>query len=102
MTNIVFDASQTLIVAIVAFFIGRYLTEKIAFLDRFRIPEAVTGGLLVSVCVSLLKWWGGFTISFTSGDMAMLAFFTTIGLNARLTQLFNTLFHIMKKIRIKT
>jgi ESS family glutamate:Na+ symporter len=53
-----FNAEQTLGVAILAFFAGRHLTERISFLDRFRIPEAVTGGLLVAFAVALLRKWG--------------------------------------------
>jgi sodium--glutamate symport carrier gltS len=48
-------------------------------LDRFRIPEAVTGGLLTAVAVTALRNWGSISISFTAGDLAMLTFFSTIG-----------------------
>lgn len=87
MTEIIFDANQTLVIAIITFFLGRWMTSKINFLDRFRIPEAVTGGLLVAVGVAVLRQLGSVSISFTSGEFAMLAFFTTIGLSARLSDL---------------
>lgn len=87
MEEILLDSNQTLVVAIIAYFIGRQLTCSITFLDRFRIPEAVTGGLLVAVCITFLKLWVNIAISFTVGELAMLAFFTTIGLNARLSDL---------------
>lgn len=84
--EISFNAEQTLVVAILAFFAGRHLTERIGFLDRFRIPEAVTGGLLVAFAVTLLRKWG-VAVSFTAGDLAMLTFFTTVGLSARIRDL---------------
>lgn len=87
MTEFNLDANQTLVVAIIAYFLGRLLVKKIAFLDRFRIPEAVIGGIVVAVAVTMLRQWGSVMISFTAGDLAMLTFFTTIGLNARLSDL---------------
>lgn len=87
MTEIMLDANQTLVIAIIAYFLGRLLTNKIGVLDRFRIPEAVTGGIVVAVCVTMLRHWGSVTISFTAGELAMLTFFSTIGLNARLSDL---------------
>lgn len=87
MNELTFDTSQTLVVAIIAFFIGRFLTQNISVLDRYRIPEAVTGGLLVAVLVTCLRVFFDVAVSFTAGDLAMLTFFTTIGLNARVSDL---------------
>jgi len=87
MSEILLDANQTLVVAILAYFLGRFLTGKIGVLDRYRIPEAVTGGIVIAVVVALLRSWGSITVSFTSGELALLTFFTTIGLNARLSDL---------------
>ena len=87
MSEILLDANQTLVVAILAYFLGRFLTGKIDVLDRFRIPEAVTGGIVVAIAVTLLRSWGAITVSFTAGELALLTFFTTIGLNARLSDL---------------
>jgi len=87
MSEFLLDANQTLVVAILAYFLGRFLTGKIEVLDRFRIPEAVTGGIVVAVVVTLLRGWGSVTVTFTAGELALLTFFTTIGLNAKLTDL---------------
>ena len=87
MTQIILDADQTLVIAIIAYFLGRLLTNKIGVLDRLRIPEAVTGGIVVALGVTIIRQWGSVTISFTAGEVAMLTFFTTIGLNARLSDL---------------
>jgi hypothetical protein len=56
MREITFDSEQTLVVAIIAYFIGRWLTRNIGVLDRFRIPEAVTGGMVVAVLVAALRY----------------------------------------------
>jgi ESS family glutamate:Na+ symporter len=87
MSELILDANQTLVVAIIAYFLGRMLVTNIAVLDRFRIPEAVIGGILAAVGVAALRQWGSVVISFTSGELALLMFFTTIGLNARLSDL---------------
>jgi ESS family glutamate:Na+ symporter len=87
MSEITLDANQTLVVAIIAYFLGRMLVRKVGLLDRFRIPEAVIGGIVVAVGVTVLRQWGSVLISFTAGELAMLTFFTTIGLNARLSDL---------------
>ena len=87
MTLIKLDPTQTLVVAIIGYFIGRLLTQKIGFLDKFRIPEAVTGGIVIAVLVTLFRQVGEVTVSCTSSDVAMLTFFTTIGLSARLADL---------------
>ena len=84
MKAIPLDPTQTLVVAIIGYFVGRLLTQKIGFLDKFRIPEAVTGGIVIAIGVTMLRQWGSVTISFTASDVAMLTFFTTIGLSARL------------------
>lgn len=87
MSEIILDANQTLVVAIIAYFLGRMLVTKVGVLDRFRIPEAVIGGIVVAVGVAVLRQWGSVLISFTAGELAMLTFFTTIGLNARFSDL---------------
>lgn len=42
-----FDRLETLIVAILAFFLGRWVTRHVRWLRRSSVPEAVTGGFLV-------------------------------------------------------
>lgn len=87
MIEITLDTNQTLVIAVIAYFLGRLLVSKIGVLDRFRIPEAVIGGIVVAVAVTVLRQWGSVAISFTAGELAMLTFFATIGLNARLSDL---------------
>ena len=81
------DANQTIIVAVLGFFIGRWLTSRIALLRTFSIPEPVTGGLIIAIGQTLLRSIGGFDVDFVAGDALLLTFFATIGLNARLGDL---------------
>ncbi len=43
------DARQTVIVAILVLFLGKFLTGKVAFLREYNIPEPVSGGLIASL-----------------------------------------------------
>ena len=87
MRVITLSATDTIVVAILAYFLGRFLTAKIAVLETYRIPEAVTGGLLVALVVALIRGIGGIEIQFTTGPLALLFFFASIGLNASLRDL---------------
>ncbi len=87
MRVITLSATDTIVVAILAYFLGRFLTAKIAVLETYRIPEAVTGGLLVALVVALIRAAGGIELEFTTGPLALLFFFASIGLNASLRDL---------------
>ena len=76
---------QTLIVAILVYFLGKFINRKVAFLRNYNIPEPVTGGILGS-----LLFWGGhavwghsLTFNLVPRDILLIVFFTTIGLSAR-------------------
>jgi ESS family glutamate:Na+ symporter len=83
MRVITLDGTGTIVVAILAYVLGRFLTAKTALLETYRIPEAVTGGLLVA----LVRAVGGIELDFTTGQFALLAFFASIGLNASVRDL---------------
>ena len=55
MRVVTLDGTDTIVVAILAYFLGRFLTAKIGALETYRIPEAVTGGLLVALVVTLIR-----------------------------------------------
>lgn len=80
------DARQTLIVAILVLFLGRFLNDQIRLVREYNIPEPVTGGLLASLLVGLLYWLIDVEVSFdmANRDMLLIVFFTTIGLSSRL------------------
>jgi len=75
--------------AIVVLFIGRWLISKSRFLRDYNIPEAVVGGLLFAIFSSLVYFAFGVAIEFDLGarDFLLVYFFTTIGLNAKLSDL---------------
>ena len=70
-------------------FIGMRLNLEITFLCRFRIPEPVSGGLLVALLFSLVRLIGGPEVSFNleSRHFLLVYFFTNVGMNARLSDL---------------
>ncbi len=77
---------DVLMISVLVLFLGMFLTRKIRFLDNNHIPPAVTGGLIVSVGVALLDTLAGVKITFDLAlrDVLLLAFFSTIGLSAKL------------------
>ncbi|WP_305984207.1 sodium/glutamate symporter [Roseibium sp. MMSF_3544] len=75
--------------AILVYFLGVRLNKKIAFLRHYNIPEPVSGGLLVAFLALVVFLVLGTEIAFSlqSRDYLLFVFFTTIGLNARFTDL---------------
>lgn len=74
----------------VVFFLGAFLTRKVAFLRDYNIPEPVSGGIAVAILT-----WGWFsltgkqiTFEMEVRDYLLVLFFSTIGLNARIADLF--------------
>ncbi|MBU2970131.1 sodium/glutamate symporter [Pseudoalteromonas sp. C2R02] len=84
-----FFPRQTVIIAVLVLFLGKFLTKRINALKAFNIPEPVTGGMLASVCFSLIYVIFDFNISFSlmQRDVLLVIFFTTIGLNAKFSTL---------------
>jgi len=78
-------ARQTVLIGILAYFLGKYLTRRIGFLRDYNIPEPVTGGLVVSLLVSAAFFLVDLELVFTltTRDNLLLVFFTCIGLTSR-------------------
>jgi ESS family glutamate:Na+ symporter len=78
------DQRQTLILAIVVLFAGRWLNRAFAPLRDWNIPEPVTGGVLASLLFGVAHATLGLQVAFTMGarDVLLIVFFTTIGLSA--------------------
>lgn len=89
--DIIIEPRRVLLISIVVLWIGMILTEKVAWLNRFSIPSAVTGGLLCSVTIALLSVFADIQIAFDLQlrDMLLLIFFSTIGLSANFRLLIN-------------
>jgi len=75
--------------AILVYFLGVRLNRKIPFLQRYNIPEPVSGGLLVALLSLFVFVALGTEISFSlhSRDYLLYCFFTAIGLDARFSDL---------------
>lgn len=84
-----FDARQTLLIAVLVLFLGRYLNKKIKFLKAYNIPEPVTGGIIASICFSVFYFIFGETIKFAlqERDVLLIVFFTCVGLSAKFSTL---------------
>jgi ESS family glutamate:Na+ symporter len=83
------DTRQSILVAILVLYLGKYLTQKIQFLQSFNIPDAVSGGVLASlifaVYYAVFKSQIEFNLSIR--DAFLIIFFTTIGLSSKLKTL---------------
>ncbi len=89
MTAIQVPGLLTFTIAILVFFAGAGLNRAIPPLQRWNIPEAVTGGLLAALATLIAYRVFGVELSFTlaARDMLLLYFFTGIGLNAKFADL---------------
>ena len=83
------DAIQTVAFGGLVLLLGYALCRYIPVLGKYNLPEPVVGGLVVA----LLSWWAYsqgnalYTLDTSLQQPLMIAFFTTIGLNASLALL---------------
>ena len=83
------DAVQTVAFGGLVLLLGYALCRYIPLLSRYNLPEPVVGGLVVA----LASWWAFsqgsslYTLDTSLQQPLMIAFFTTIGLNASLSLL---------------
>ncbi len=84
-----FDARQTLLIAVLVLFLGRYLNQKIKFLKAYNIPEPVTGGIIASICFSAIYLIFDKQMQFAmqERDVLLVVFFTCVGLSAKFSTL---------------
>jgi ESS family glutamate:Na+ symporter len=89
MSIVQLDIRQTIIIAILVLYAGKYLTKQIRFLQDFNIPDAVSGGILASLffafCYGVLQTQVNFAMEIR--DAFLIIFFTIIGLSSRLESL---------------
>lgn len=83
------DVRQTIIIAILVLYLGKYLTKKIKFLQNFNIPDAVSGGILASLVFGIFYALFQLQVEFSLNirDAFLIIFFTTIGLSSKLKTL---------------
>ena len=86
MQTIEIGGADVLIVAILVWFLGTFLTDNIRFLKHYNIPAAVTGGLICSGLITLIYVVFERQINFDMQmrNLLLLLFFSTIGLTAKL------------------
>lgn len=83
------DDFLALTVGIVVYFVGMHANNRIDFLRAYNIPEPVTGGILAAI-VSLFLYLAlnlELQYELNTRDTLLVYFFTTIGLNAKLSDL---------------
>src|SRR5262249_13816320 len=79
------NAVQVLALGCLSIVAGAWLKKKLPILDRLCIPTSIVGGLLFAlVALALHDRVANFEPDTTLRDLLMIAFMTTIGLNARL------------------
>ena len=76
---------QTLIIAILVLFLGKYLNGKFNILRRYNIPSPVTGGIVASLLFGLFYLLFELNINFSTHyrDILLIIFFTAIGLSTK-------------------
>ena len=74
---------------VLVLFVGKRLNRELKPLRSYSIPEPVSGGLLVAILLTLLYLVGGPELNFNldSRDFLLVYFFTTVGMNARFSDL---------------
>lgn len=82
---------QTAAIAVISLFIGLKIKNRFEFMDKYCIPSAVVGGLVVSIILSILYKVSGIflTLDETIEDIFMIVFFTSIGFQVNLYVLRN-------------
>ncbi len=88
--EIVVPAFIAVTLGMIVFFLGAFLTRSVGFLRNYNIPEPVSGGIAVALIIWAFFWLTGRQITFDLAvrDYLLVLFFSTIGLNARIADLF--------------
>ncbi|NRB01451.1 MAG: sodium/glutamate symporter, partial [Rhodobacteraceae bacterium] len=76
-------------VGLLVYIIGVNLTARVRVLRDFNIPEPVSGGLLVALITMIIfsVWNVEIEFDLASRDYFLVLFFSTIGMNARMSYL---------------
>lgn len=87
--NLSFNLMQTVGFAIMVYYIGKFLRNKVYFFQKFCVPAPVIGGFLFAIIRFLLQIGGIATFEFDQAlqNPFMMVFFTAIGVGADLDTL---------------
>jgi len=71
------DGRQTLIIAILVLFLGKFLNKRVKFLREYNISEPVTGGVVASIVFGALYFFADteFVFSLNQRDQLLIIFF---------------------------
>ena len=83
------DNFLTLILSILVLYLGYFLKSRLSILNKYSIPVSVAGGFIFSLMAALFAGSGLIQLSFDLElrSVLLLIFFSTIGLNARVSEL---------------
>lgn len=83
------DELTTLVVGIIALFVGRWIRQSVPFLRKIDMPNAVVGAMVVAMIILFMQLFFKIDVVFGSRtkDALLLIFFTSIGLSAKLAAL---------------
>ena len=89
MDPLVLDGRTTVVIAIFAVYLGRFVNAQVAFLRTYQIPDSVTGGIVASLLLGLVYGTTGIEFDFKTAvrDAFLLIFFACIGLSTGLATL---------------
>lgn len=81
-----FTTLQTLALTALVVYFGRFLKNRIHFIDKYNLPSPVIGGFVVAGVLSLLKGYQILEVQFDKSfeEPLMIAFFASIGYSASL------------------
>ena len=84
--NIQLDMYQTLAIAVIVLMLGKFIKQKIYFMEKFCIPAPVIGGLIFAIftCIFYSTGIAEFSFDDTLKEVCMVFFFTSVGFQANL------------------
>lgn len=84
--NIQLDMYQTLAIAVVVLMLGKFIKQKVYFMEKFCIPAPVIGGLIFAIftCICYSTGIAEFSFDDTLKEVCMVFFFTSVGFQANL------------------
>lgn len=93
MNQIDLSLIQTAAVSVLSLFIGLKIKNRFEIMDKYCIPSAVAGGLVLSILLSVMYLGAGvfITLDETVEDIFMIVFFTSIGFQVNMYVLRNIL-----------
>jgi ESS family glutamate:Na+ symporter len=76
-----FTSIQTVAIAALVVYLGRFLKTKFNFIDRYNLPTPVMGGLVLAIVISFLRSQNLFAVEFDKAfePSLMIAFFASVG-----------------------